>query len=343
MLVRTSISHRFVCGTIKIDTHPLNPDNRRIRLKASQVTPPPTSSLLQQQQLRGYRTASNNNLYNLGRRLPNDLHIRQAHVTDHTALYQLYRSVTMNKTSALGLCPHEVTPQYVRELIERQWRAYSPESQNENRDALLHNQQPLFLQTQSNQSCQHAVATVSSPPPTHGLVHVLERRSKNQLIGIIAASKRQTCVWSHVLCDLTIAIDPSHQQKGLGHAMLFSFLHCVRQSRPDIARVELSVFASHQHAIRLYRRHGFICEGVRRLQLVNHNQTGQLEDVEEYAWLNPNFDPTTSSHITLPHTARVASYSFSSSKRREHVPPPSSLMTQHIPFTTYRPRHVTSE
>lgn len=266
-------------------------------------------------QSRGYRNANKTSLCDIVRRLPNNLQIRQAQITDQAALYRLYKSVAASKTSALGLCAHEITPQLVRELIERQWRGYllqAPSAKIDDEDTTGMNTQVMLHHTTFNQSRQRVPTTATMVPSTHGLVHVLEQRGNTvnndgvQLFGFIAASKRDRCVWSHVLADLTIAIDPSYQQKGFGHVMLFSFLHHVRRFRPDIARVELSVFASHQHAIRLYRRHGFICEGVRRLQLVNHTQNGQLEDVEEYAWLNPNFDPTTPSHTALHHPGKIA-------------------------------------
>jgi len=64
-----------------------------------------------------------------------------------------------------------------------------------------------------------------------------------------------------VLSELTIAVHPAHQGKGVGRRLFDSLLEQVRTGRPDIARVELMVRGDNVGAQRLYTSVGFREEG----------------------------------------------------------------------------------
>jgi ribosomal protein S18 acetylase RimI-like enzyme len=73
---------------------------------------------------------------------------------------------------------------------------------------------------------------------------------------------------------LTIGILPSHQRLGLGsflltHAILWAKKH-------GLLRLELTVFAHNKAALELYKKHGFVQEGVKKNFLRHDN--GSFED-----------------------------------------------------------------
>jgi len=67
--------------------------------------------------------------------------------------------------------------------------------------------------------------------------------------------------FQHVLWDLTIAVDPDAQGRGLGHGLFVELIADAATLTPKIERIELVVREGLTHAIRLYERVGFRQEG----------------------------------------------------------------------------------
>jgi ribosomal protein S18 acetylase RimI-like enzyme len=59
---------------------------------------------------------------------------------------------------------------------------------------------------------------------------------------------------------LGMGVLASHRGEGIGKALLFSTIEAAKSI--GISRIELEVFASNERAIKLYKDHGFIMEGV---------------------------------------------------------------------------------
>lgn len=104
-----------------------------------------------------------------------------------------------------------------------------------------------------------------------------------RVIGEIHASRLGPRIFSHGLGDLTIAVHPDHQGKGVGKRMFQEFLRIVREEMPDIHRVELFAWGGNQAAIKLYESLGFRYEGTlpRRVRM----DSGEWRDDVVYGWL----------------------------------------------------------
>ena len=89
--------------------------------------------------------------------------------------------------------------------------------------------------------------------------------------------------FSHVLTDLTIAVDPSAQSQGVGRQLFEAFMREVTDNRPEIDRVELIARESNGRALTFYESLGFRREGVfeRRIR----NVDGSVEADIPMAWL----------------------------------------------------------
>ncbi|MDJ0918719.1 MAG: N-acetyltransferase [Woeseiaceae bacterium] len=89
--------------------------------------------------------------------------------------------------------------------------------------------------------------------------------------------------FSHVLTDLTIAVDPDAQSKGLGRQLFEAFMREVTDNRPEIDRVELIARESNSRALAFYESLGFNIEGVFKQRI--RNVDGSLESDIPMAWL----------------------------------------------------------
>lgn len=107
------------------------------------------------------------------------------------------------------------------------------------------------------------------------------------IVAEIHAHKLQPLVFSHVLSDLTIAVHPDFQGKGVGRTLFSAFLEELATSRPDILRVELISSESNVQAIRFYESLGFKKEG--RFEQRIDRGDGTFEADIPMAWINPNF------------------------------------------------------
>ena len=109
------------------------------------------------------------------------------------------------------------------------------------------------------------------------LVAVADKR----IIGEIHAYKPGQECFAHVFSELTIAVDPLHQAKGVGRKLFEAFMRKVI-ARPDVLRVELIARESNQKAIRFYESLGFVQEG--RLENRIRNLDGSFEADIPMAW-----------------------------------------------------------
>jgi putative acetyltransferase len=96
------------------------------------------------------------------------------------------------------------------------------------------------------------------------------------LCGEIHAFRMGPLQFRHVLTDLTIAVHPDWQGKGVGTQLFNAMIKGARSLAPPIARIELVAREGNADAIRFYERLGFVREGrfTKRVRLPN----GELED-----------------------------------------------------------------
>lgn len=92
--------------------------------------------------------------------------------------------------------------------------------------------------------------------------------------------------FSHVLGELTIAIHPDFQGKGVGKAIFSHLLDVIQRTRPDIYRVELVTSEFNTGAQALYQGLGFVAEGRMEGRIITRH--GMEADVP-MAWFNPHY------------------------------------------------------
>ncbi len=104
-----------------------------------------------------------------------------------------------------------------------------------------------------------------------------------RVVAEIHASRLGPRIFSHGLGELTIAVHPDHQDKGVGKRLFQEFLRIVREEMPDIHRVELFAWGGNQAAIKLYESLGFKYEGTlpHRVRM----DSGEWRDDVVYGWL----------------------------------------------------------
>lgn len=107
------------------------------------------------------------------------------------------------------------------------------------------------------------------------------------IVGEIHAYKLDLKVFSHVLSELTIAVHPDFQGKGIGRALFSTLLDEIKTSRREILRVELISRESNKKAIRFYESLGFRQEG--RLENRIDSGGGIFEADIPMGWINPDF------------------------------------------------------
>ncbi len=115
-----------------------------------------------------------------------------------------------------------------------------------------------------------------------GLSYVAESETGNLIAEMHAYSPGIEC-FSHVLSELTIAVDPQVQGAGIGRQLFLTLMRHVVERCPGVVRVELIVRRSNEKALRFYESLGFQREGELRLRIKNPD--GSLEDDIPMAWL----------------------------------------------------------
>lgn len=103
------------------------------------------------------------------------------------------------------------------------------------------------------------------------------------VLGEIHASRVGIASLNHLLTDLTIAVHPEVQGKGVGRAIFQALLDEVRENMPHITRVELFARDSNVRARQLYASLGFVEEG--RLRARVNNSRGEPETDTIMGWL----------------------------------------------------------
>jgi ribosomal protein S18 acetylase RimI-like enzyme len=100
----------------------------------------------------------------------------------------------------------------------------------------------------------------------------------SRLVGVIKASRMPSVQFQHVLWDLTVAVDPDSQGRGIGQSLFEALFASAATLTPKIERIELVVREGLTHAIRLYERLGFCQEGrfERRFRLADGTYEADL-------------------------------------------------------------------
>jgi putative acetyltransferase len=96
------------------------------------------------------------------------------------------------------------------------------------------------------------------------------------LAGEIHASRLGPRQFDHNLTDLTVAVHPDGQGRGIGAALFEAMFAEAAKLTPAIERIELFCREGNEPAVRLYQRLGFVIEGrfPRRVRLSD----GTVED-----------------------------------------------------------------
>jgi ribosomal protein S18 acetylase RimI-like enzyme len=105
------------------------------------------------------------------------------------------------------------------------------------------------------------------------------------LAGEIHAARMRPRQFSHVLTDLTVAVHPQAQGRGVGSALFRALFDAAARLNPPVTRIELVGRAGNAAALRLYERLGFRAEGrfAGRVRLAG----GTIEDDIPMARMGP--------------------------------------------------------
>jgi len=105
------------------------------------------------------------------------------------------------------------------------------------------------------------------------------------IVGEIHASRVGIAALAHLLTDLTIAVAPQAQGRGVGRRLFQGLLDEVMANMPHITRIELFARDSNVRARALYASLGFVEEG--RLRARVNNARGEPETDTIMGWLRP--------------------------------------------------------
>jgi len=119
-----------------------------------------------------------------------------------------------------------------------------------------------------------------------GLSMMAFDKNQQQVVGEIHAYTSGLYCFSHVFTELTIAVDPDCQGKGVGRKLFEQFLSEIINNHSKILRIELIARESNQKAITFYQSLGFEKEGLLKNRIKNPD--GSLESDITMAWLRTN-------------------------------------------------------
>jgi putative acetyltransferase len=94
-----------------------------------------------------------------------------------------------------------------------------------------------------------------------GGVNLVAVDASGALCGELHVERMKVAIFAHVLTDLTVAVDPDWQGRGVGSALFRALIDTARTMTPPVGRIELWTGAANLGAQRLYERLGFRIEG----------------------------------------------------------------------------------
>uniref|UniRef100_B0T8J0 GCN5-related N-acetyltransferase n=1 Tax=Caulobacter sp. (strain K31) TaxID=366602 RepID=B0T8J0_CAUSK len=109
-----------------------------------------------------------------------------------------------------------------------------------------------------------------------GGVNLVAIGSDRDLCGELHVERMKVGIFAHVLTDLTVAVDPDWQGRGVGSALFRALIETARTMSPPVGRIELWTGAANLGAQRLYQRLGFQIEG--RMIGRGRHPDGHVED-----------------------------------------------------------------
>ena len=109
-----------------------------------------------------------------------------------------------------------------------------------------------------------------------GGVNLVAATTDGVLCGELHVERMKVGIFAHVLTDLTVAVDPDWQGKGVGSALFRALIETARTINPPVRRIELWTGAANLGAQRLYERLGFKIEG--RMVGRGRHPDGSVED-----------------------------------------------------------------
>ncbi len=89
---------------------------------------------------------------------------------------------------------------------------------------------------------------------------------------------------AHVV-DLTLAVHEEYQGKGYGKALLAYLIEWAK-SNPEIEKIRLHVRSSNLNAILLYKKFGFVVEGV-SVKFIKLSSDSYLDNIAMALWVGP--------------------------------------------------------
>jgi GNAT superfamily N-acetyltransferase len=102
----------------------------------------------------------------------------------------------------------------------------------------------------------HAMAVAAD-----GGLNLVAVDANGALCGELHVERMKVAIFAHVLTDLTVAVDPDWQGRGVGSALFRALIDAARTLTPPVGRIELWTGAANLGAQRLYERLGFKIEG----------------------------------------------------------------------------------
>ena len=117
----------------------------------------------------------------------------------------------------------------------------------------------------------------------------MDNKTTGAVVGEIHAYPPPVRAFAHVFGDLTVAVAPAWQGRGVGRALFGALLAAVQAEYPHVRRVELLARESNARAIGLYESVGFRREG--RLAGRVRGADGSFEADIPLAWHAPGAEP----------------------------------------------------